>query len=241
MINYQALRKVGRFIERNAPIILTGLGVVGVVGTTTLAVKESKKENPNYTLTVIAGALTVGCIIGGSVTQAMKTKEIADAFNNLAHRMGNYKTAVDELGAAAIINSVSKMEVDNPDEMEHITEDSVTGNGRYEEKLHWFWDEYSNTWFVGTWKQVYYANMVLQEEFSKVGFAPISIYYNCLELPFADECPDELGFDFENLNINWEVGFIPFDYDDVTAPNGDPGFAITWPIEPEIYESYDYL
>ena len=235
MINFQVVKTVGRFIGRNAPIILTGLGVAGVAGTTVMAVKESKKKNPNYTATVVVGVLTAGCIIGGAGLQAMRTKEIADAFNNLAHRMTNYRTAINELGAAAVIDSVSRMETSDPEEMEHIVDDVVNkGDLRYEEKLHWFWDEYSNTWFKGTWKQVYYANMVLQKEYTREGFAPICIYYNCLDLPFADECPTNLGFSRENVLYIWGEDEIPFDYDDVTAPNGDPGFAVSWKIEPEV-------
>ena len=109
------------FIKKNAPTILSCLGVVGVVATTVMAVKATPKaltiiENaeeekgeklskwekinvagPVYIPSVITGVTTVACILGSNVISKRQQATLMSAYALLDNSYKEYRKKTDKL------------------------------------------------------------------------------------------------------------------------------------------------
>ncbi len=119
------VKQAGNALMKASPIILTGLGAIGVVTTAVLAVKATPKAmervkidslknhdgDPNaatkmeaikscwtcYIPAVITGAATIGCIFGVNVLNRRQQASITSAYALVSRSYTDYKRKVKEL------------------------------------------------------------------------------------------------------------------------------------------------
>lgn len=115
------LKSAGLFLDKHRPEILTGVGIGGMIGTVVLAVRETpkavllleerkKEENVEkltplqtietawkcYIPSALTGALSITCIIGGSVIGYRRTAALAAACTIAENSLQTYQQKVIE-------------------------------------------------------------------------------------------------------------------------------------------------
>lgn len=112
----QVPKQVELFVRKNAPSILTGLGVSGVIGTGYLAYSAGYQAGTNYDYggdwkeklrrnwrglvpPALAGAVTIGCIVGANRIGNHRAAALAAAYSLSERAFQEYKEkAVEKLG-----------------------------------------------------------------------------------------------------------------------------------------------
>lgn len=161
------LRKTGMVVAKNAPTILTTVSVVGVVATVIFSVqattkadllmeelrqKKAKNEKitateviktvgPTYAPTIIAGGITIGCIIGAAKISARRNavisglyaasefalkeyqKKVIERLGEKEHKAVRDEIAQDQLNAHPVQNS----QVILTGKGDHLCRDSLSG------------------------------------------------------------------------------------------------------------------
>lgn len=228
------MRKGLGLVRRHYTVLLSAAAVAGVPVTAVLAVKgheryQKTKDKKEYAPAVLTGLASMGFIIFCEKTHIERENAFILAHNLLSENFTDYKaSALKIFGPAAgakILTDVSE----NADEYEDYTKTTE------DETLHWFYDEYLGIWFKDSWYNVFLANLALQEQYTSEGIGEVAYYYQALDLPYHG--PVSLAFDMETLQVDYEcmVG-VPFDYPEIKRPDGEIGYAIEWPIQPEIVE-----
>lgn len=138
---------VGKFLQKNAPTILTGVSVAGVVSTAMMAVKATpgamyavedaeeekndiltKKEliqtvAPHYAPAAILGATTIACILGLNSVHARRNAALASLYTLTESTLKDYKEKVlDEVGVK------KALKIDDDVAEERIKENPVSKN-----------------------------------------------------------------------------------------------------------------
>lgn len=138
---------VGKFLQKNAPAILTGVSVAGVVSTAMMAVKATpgamyavedaeeekndiltKKEliqtvAPHYAPAAILGATTIACILGLNSVHARRNAALASLYTLTESTLKDYKEKVlDEVGVK------KALKIDDDVAEERIKENPVSKN-----------------------------------------------------------------------------------------------------------------
>lgn len=249
-------KPIGRYIVKNLPSILSIAGASGLVVTAVLTAKATpkateifeemhKEDEPGKTsvLTVVTaakpyipavtvGAISMACILMANGIHIRRYATLCTTYNLLADEFSIFKRAAvaqmteDGLAAAAGAVVTAKPPAEEGPE---LSEDG--------EILHWFYDVHSMTWFKSTWHDVDNAKMDLNDDFSRMGWVPLTRYYELLELHEVIANPD-LGWNISRLIEEYECPFVPFEHSEKIFENGEKGFAIWFPIEPEFDEDY---
>lgn len=138
---------VGKFLQKNAPAILTGVSVAGVVSTAMMAVKATpgamyavedaeeekndiltKKEliqtvAPHYAPAAILGATTIACILGLNSVHARRNAALASLYTLTESTLKDYKEKVlEEVGVK------KALKIDDAVAEERIKENPVSKN-----------------------------------------------------------------------------------------------------------------
>lgn len=160
------------FIKKNAPIILSGVGAVGVVATAVMAAKaapkvasileEAKEEKgeeltkwekvnlagPVYIPTVITGAASIACIFGSSILSKRQQASLIGAYTLLDSSYREYKQKTDELYGEEAGKRVR----------EEIAKDKYTDDDvLVDDNKELFYDFYSGRYFESTKEAVLWA------------------------------------------------------------------------------------
>lgn len=248
-------REAGRFVVRNLPTILTIAGSTGVVATAILTAKatpkaveifetQHKEDKPGetsvltvataakpYIPAIVVGTASIACILAANGIHVRRYSTLCTTYNILADEYSMFKRALfsqaSENGAAMAVGAVmtAKPKEEGPE---------VDENG---ETLHWFYDVHSMTWFRSTWHDVDNAKLDLNVDISTDGWVSLQRYYELLELHNVKVNPD-LGWNISRLIEGYECPFIPFEHSEKTFENGEIGYAIWFPIEPDFDEYY---
>ncbi len=246
-------REAGRFVIKNLPTILTIVGTSGVVATAILTAKaapkavkifetQHKEDKPGetsvltvvtaakpYIPAIVVGTASMACILAANRINARRYLALCSSYNLLADEYSIFKRALlsqaSENGAAMVAGAVmtAKPKEEGPD---------IDENG---ETLHWFYDVHSMTWFRSTWHKVDEAKMRINDKFSYDGFVSLCQYYEELGIPYK-KIDRDIGWDCERLIYDYECPFVPFEHSEKTFENGEVGYAIWFPIEPDIAE-----
>lgn len=241
-----------RYLKKNAPTILSGLGVVGVIGTAALAVKatpkamyileEKEKEKgdkltkfefvmtaaPVYIPAILMGASTITCVLSANYLNKEKQAMLTSAYAYLNTTYNEYRTTVKEIfGEDADDKVQEKMAIKRYEERPIEPE---------EKKL--FYDQFSRRYFEMKEQEVEQAVYILNREYAMYGEITLNRFYTLLGLEETDYggvlgwsyARDLELFGYSWIDVNWKL---------LEMPDGLEAYAITFPIDPsEDYYGY---
>ena len=171
------------FLNRNASTILTGLGGVGVVVTSVLAVKATPKAMallqevnleseepltklevvkvaaPAYIPAAIVGVSTIACIFGANILSKRSQAALTSAYALLDSSYKDYKKKVIEMQGKEFDQAVRQ----------EVAKDKYTGDEKSEDNdKQLFYEEYSGRYFESTMAEVlkaqYELNRILAQD-----------------------------------------------------------------------------
>ncbi len=183
------------FFKKNSSIILTCMGVIGVLATSVMAVKatpkalklieKSKEEKgedltkfemvkiagPVYVPSIITGAATIACIFGANILNKRTQASIISAYALMDRSYREYKKNINELyGEEADRRVAQKIAKDKYDETDILVDE--------EKEL--FYDNFSMRYFESTMENVIRAEYDLNRALSVDGYACVNELYDLL-------------------------------------------------------------
>ena len=241
-----------RYLKKNAPTILSGLGVVGVIGTAALAVKatpkamyileEKEKEKgdkltkfefvmtaaPVYIPAILMGASTITCVLSANYLNKEKQAMLTSAYAYLNTTYNEYRTTVKEIFGEDADDKVKA----------EIAKKRYTDVTKPEPNKKLFYDQFSERYFEATEQEVMDAVLKLNRHYSIFSEATLNDFYDLLDLEPTDY-GGVLGWsyarDLELFGYSWiDVKWTP-----LTMPDNLEAYVITFPIDPsEDYYGY---
>lgn len=249
----KTLRKAEKMIKRNAPVILSTIGAVGVAGTAVLAVKatpkalillEQAKEEKNEELTrfekvmvvapayipaTLVGVATVACIFGAHVLNKKQQAALVSAYALLNSSYQEYKEKVKELhgedGEKEIRTELAK---DKAKEQE--VEDQDDGKNL-------FYDEFSKRYFRATNETILRAEYEVNKEVSTNFYATLNEYYDMVGLDPIDG-GDAIGWSSAQMYDMYWNDWIEFWHEKVELEDGMECYIIHYTEPCPEFEDY---
>lgn len=227
--------------KKNASIILSCLGAVGVVATAIVTAKATikafdiledaeknheltKKEKikavaPTYIPAVVLGASTVACIFGANVLSTKYQASLMSAYALVNSSYEDYKRKLKELyGEDAHEKIMDELAVEKANDVCVSAESilnycDISVDGENAEKR-LFYDELSKRYFEASIEQVLAAEYHLNRNFMLRGYVTINEFYEFLGISHIDG-GDMLGWD-----VCEEIFWIDFDHRKITLDDG---------------------
>ena len=241
-----------RFIKKNAPTILSGIGVVGVVATTVMAVKATPKAltilekaeeekgeklskwekvnvaGPVYIPTVVTGAATIACILGANVISRRQQATFMSAYVLLDNSYKEYKKKTDELYGEEAGRQIRG----------EIAKNKYTGDEvSLDDDKELFFDFYSGRYFESTKEAVIWAQYETNRSLYVNYAVGLNEYYDLLGLEEKPEY-EMLGWSCGQMEEMYRHPWIEFDQEEVIL-DGDSEYEeglkctiIHMPLEP---------
>ena len=238
---------------KNAPGILVGLGIVGMAGTTILAVKatpkaiilieEKKKELKVESLTpvetvkttwkcyipaAVTGVMSTACLIGASSVSARRNAALATAYNITKVALNDYKDAVvetiGEKKEQIVRDTASKKKI----ERDPVTSTEVVVTERGTTLCY---DAVFGRYFRSDIDTIKRAVNELNRNIVSSMYASLNEFYDEIGLP-----PIEIG---DKLGWNMDDGQIEVDFSSQLAADGTPCLVISFNVAPN-YEYYKF-
>ena len=251
MKNAKELYKIGKdYIVDNAPTILTGLGVVGVVSTSVLSAKatpkaikllEEKEEYkrlnygeeltrfekflavaPAYIPTVLSGTATCACILGANKINQNRQASLLSSYASLHSIYEGYKTKVKE-----IYGEDGAKYVEDEIEKEKKLTDEFGGSN--EPCL--FYDEYSHRYFemsiFDMMRAIYQANRMYNFD----GEMSLNNFYEFLNLAPVD-FGDQLGWNAIKDSECRGYAWLDITWTKIETPDNLEAFGLMFTVAP---------
>ena len=237
------------FLKRNSSTILTGIGGVGVVATTVMAItatpkalkrieiaKEEKGEEltkfeivktaaPVYIPTILTGATTLACIFGANALNKRQQASLMSAYALLDHSYKDYRNKVTEMYSddanRVIQTELAKDAYEKEDEIE--VEDGNT----------LFYDSFSGRYFETTMENVLRAEYELNRVFATSGYACLNEFYDDLHLEKFDY-GEELGWSTYEMGEMYMHTWLEFVHTKVEMDDGLECVIIEMPYPPTV-------
>lgn len=242
-----------RSVKHRSPIILTGLGVAGVVSTVILAVKatpaaikridifESKenglwiKSSPKervlllwdlYVPAAVTGSVTIACIIGAQSVNMRRQAALVGAFTITEGAFQEYKDQVVETFGKSKAQKVHDDVIQKKITAMPPSDLVVIGEGNVLCK-----DDYSGRYFESTMEKIRKAQNDFNEQLlNGEMYSSLNEFYSLLGL--------------EEVNVGEQVGFSPENlmniiFSTAMTPDGRPCLAISFRALPR--QDYDKL
>lgn len=232
---------------KNAPGILVGVGIVGMAGTTILAVKATpkamllieakKKELETESLTpvetvkttwkcyipaAVTGVMSTACLIGASSVSARRNAALATAYNLTRVALSDYKDAVvetiGEKKEQVVRDTVAKKKVER-DPVQN-TEVIVTERGTT-----LCYDAVFGRYFRSDIDTIKRAVNQLNRSIVSSMYASLNEFYDEIGLP-----PIEIG---DKLGWNIDDGQLEVDFSSQLAADGTPCLVISFNVAPD--------
>lgn len=190
-----------RFLQRNAPTILTVVGGAGVVATSVLAVKATPKvltilkeaeeekgeeltvmekvvvAGPSYIPAIVTGAATIACIVGANVLNKRQQAGLMSAYALLDSSYKEYRKKVEELyGEEADDHVREEISKDKYKEKDIPKEGGKT----------LFFDEFSGRFFRSTIEKVLIAENLVNRDLVMQYYSTLNDFYGYLGIPHVD-------------------------------------------------------
>lgn len=240
------MKGVQTSLKKNAPIILTGVGILGFVGTTVMAIKatpkameliEERKSELNqeklppievvkatwkcYIPTVVTGAASVGCILKANSISTRRNAALVTAYNLSKTALSEYKDKVvetiGEKKEKAIRESISQDKLDkNPVQNNEII---VTERGTTR-----CYDQVFGRFFYSDIDLINRAINKVNRDIVAYNYASLNDFYSELGLESID-IGDELGWNIDD-------GQIDVEYDAKIASDGKPAIVMRYTVTP---------
>lgn len=238
----KATRVSGLFIKKNAPIILTSIGAVGVVATAVSTAKgatkasklldqakEAKGEElttgerikvaaPSFIPAVLFGTATITCIFGANVLNKRKQASLIGAYTMLDSTFKQYKDKLKELYG----DDADKKIVDE------IAKENHPGVVPQKEL---FYDSFSQRYFESTMEDVLKAENETNKMMVTGWAVGVNEFYEQLGLKGIVEY-NELGWSYNMMADMYWHEWIEFDHRKVEADDGSVYTVIDMPLPP---------
>lgn len=238
---------------KNTPGILVGVGIVGMAGTTILAVKatpkamklieDKKRELDVETLTpvetvkttwkcyipaTVTGVMSTACLIGASSVSARRNAALATAYNLTKVALNDYKDAVvetiGEKKEQVVRDTAAKKKIER-DPVQN-TEVIVTERGTT-----LCYDAVFGRYFRSDIDSIKRAVNELNRSIVSSMYASLNEFYDEIGLP-----PIEIG---DKLGWNVDDGQIEVDFSSQLAADGTPCLVISFNVAPDYgYSSF---
>ena len=233
------LRKTGKLVKRNAPIIVSTVGAVGVVSTAALAAKatpkalillqqakEEKNEEllltekviamaPAYIPATLVGVATVACIFGAHVLNKKQQAALMSAYALLSSSYQEYKDKVKELHGEEVENQVKNA----------VANDKYEKEDREDDGKNLFYDEYSKRFFRATNEMVLRAEYYINKEVNLNYYATLNEFYDLVGLPLTDY-GNYVGWSSSQMyDMYWEC-WIEFEHVKAQTDDGQDYYII---------------
>ena len=232
---------------KNTPGILVGVGIVGMVGTTVLAVKatpkaitliEAKKRELEvdsltpvetvkttwkcYIPATVTGVMSTACLIGASSVSARRNAALATAYNLTKVALNDYKDAVvetiGEKKEQIVRDAVAKKKV----ERDPVTNTEVIVTERGTTLCY---DAVFGRYFRSDIDTIKRAVNELNRSIVSSMYASLNEFYDEIGLP-----PIDIG---DKLGWNLDDGQIEVDFSSQLAVDGTPCLVIQFNVAPD--------
>ena len=232
---------------KNAPGILVGVGIVGMAGTTILAVRatpkaitliEAKKNELKaesltpvetvkttwkcYIPAAVTGVMSTACLIGASSVSARRNAALATAYNLTKVALNDYKDAVvetiGEKKEQVVRDNVAKKKV----ERDPVTNTEVIVTERGTTLCY---DAVFGRYFRSDIDTIKRAVNELNRNIVSSMYASLNEFYDEIGLP-----PIEIG---DRLGWNMDDGQIEVDFSSQLAADGTPCLVISFNVAPD--------
>lgn len=232
----KTLRKTQKVVKRNAPVILSTVGAVGVVATGVMAAKatpkallllqQAKEEKnneellliekvvavaPAYIPATLVGVSTIACIFGAHVLNKKQQAALMSAYALLNTSYQDYKNKTKEiLGEAGEKEIRTELAKDKAKEQDVKDED----DGK-----NLFYDEYSKRYFRATNETILRAEYELNKEVTTNFYATLNEYYDMIGLDRIDG-GDSIGWSSSQMYDMYWNDWIEFWHEKVELEDG---------------------
>lgn len=236
-------------LKKHSPEILTGVGIVGMVSTTILAVKATpkalelleKKKNETgedlktvevvkvgikpYIPAIVTGTLSVGCLIGGATVNARRNAALLTAYTIAENSIKEYKDKVvetiGEKKEKAIRDSIDHDRMEkNPVKSNEVI---ITGGGGS-----LCYDTITGKYFESDIEKLRKIENSLNFRLIHEMYISLNDYYEEVGLPACD-IGNDMGWNVDN-------GLIELNFSSQIASNGKPCLVVSFMVEPR----YDF-
>lgn len=232
---------------KNTPGILVGVGIVGMAGTTVLAVKatpkaikiiEAKKQELEvdsltpvetvktawkcYVPAAVTGVMSTACLIGASSVSARRNAALATAYNITKVALNDYKDAVVET-----IGEKKEQVVKDTAAKKKIERDSVVNNEVIvtDRGTSLCYDGVFGRYFRSDIDTIKRAVNELNRRIVSSMYASLNDFYDEIGLP-----PSDIG---DKLGWNIDDGQIEIEFSAQLAADGTPCMVIQYSVAPE--------
>lgn len=211
-------KKAGRVVTDNSPVILTSLGVAGVLGTAYLTATATAKSVvelyneeyedvdidspivdkaravwPNYIPATIVGVSTIGCIVGGHNIHTRRQAALMSLYTLTDATLKEYRAKVAETIGEREETKIRE-EVDKDRVQRSSTEPViVTGSGD-----HLCYDSYSGRYFMSNVEAIRRAENRINSQVINDSYASQNDFYRELGIP-TTRYGDEIGWRVEQM------------------------------------------
>lgn len=240
------VRKIERLASDNSPVILTAIGVTGVVGTAVLTAKAQTKatriidqerkyreltDKPVLTTRekfdklwklyippVISGVVTIGAIVCANRIGSKRTAAMATAVVLSERAFDEYKTKVVET-----VGKKKEQEVRDEIAQDRVTANPPTGTLIISDGKTLCHDAYSGRYFQSDMETLRKAENNINRVIYQEGSASVTQFYNAVGLE-PTSVSDELGW---NTDKGLELLFST-----VLSPDGRPCLSYDFGVVP---------
>ena len=245
------IAKTQLFLKRNSSTILTGIGVVGVVATSVMAVKatpkamqlieQAKEEKgeeltkfevvnvagPAYIPAVVMGASTIACIVGANILSRRQQASLMSAYAVLDSSYKDYKKKLKELYGEEADTEIRHEIVKDKYREEYILD---------EDGDELFFDSVTACLFHSTTEKVLAAENRFNKNYMLSGYASVTEYCDTLGIPRKD-WSSEFGWSLDAGGAFYGYSWLDFIHEKVVTDDGIECTIITLSSEP----TADYL
>lgn len=239
-----------RYARKNAPSILTGMGIIGVIGTAVMAVKDTKKAEklikdknrtkiltrglqltkterviaaaPAYLPTMTTGLATIACIYGANSINKTRQTMLLSAYGYLHQCHTDYKDAVKELYGNEVDEKIQEhIMVKNLPEVKPEQEEIVV------------YEEYSGTYITTTKEKIQNGLFHANRHFSWAGAMTINDILDCFDSLESTQ-GDVYGW---TLHKHYECGgplWIDANIKEYKVIDDKQVYVLKWNIAPSI-------
>ena len=240
--------KAGKFIDRNSPKILTGLGVAGVVTTTVLAVRATPKAleiiereqdicNEKlsktdmlrltwkcYIPTCLMAGVTIACIVGANTINTKRNIALASLYTVAKEAAKDLEEVTGEVVGdkklTEIKDIIAEKKIEkNPPKDETII---ITGNGDV-----LCYDSFSGRYFMSNIEKIRKVQNDMNQEIIADMWVSLNEVYYALGLPCI-KSGEEMGWNIHNL--------IEFYFSTQLTKDGKPCIVVEFTPDPR----FDY-
>ena len=246
------INTINKHIKRNAPTLLTGLGVIGVVGTTISGIKATPKalqilemENeyklelegeeldifekallvtPIYLPTILLGLGTISCILGANHINRNRQAALTSAYACLNTSFNEYKNKVNEVYGDGANDKIET----------EIAKDNLTPTDKtYLGETKLFYDKISKRYFESTIYNLQNAIYQLNKIYAIDGDVSLNEFYKLIGIDTTVD-GDIIGWNGVN---QWEfIGYVWIDIEWklMDMPDDLECYILEYNVEPTI-------